>query len=42
LHELANDGLRLRAVALHSYYDLDHAAAAHSQLGALAVDLRND
>lgn len=33
---------RLRAVALHSYPDLDHPATASKQLAALAVDLQND
>ncbi|MGI8576432.1 MAG: TetR/AcrR family transcriptional regulator [Nocardioidaceae bacterium] len=33
---------KLRAVALHSYYDLDHPATAAKQLAALAVDLQND
>lgn len=33
---------RLRAVALHSYHDLDHAETASKQLAALAVDLQND
>lgn len=33
---------RLRAVALHSYYDLDHPATAAKQLAALAVDLQDD
>lgn len=33
---------RLRAVALHGYYDLDHPATAANQLAALAVDLQND
>lgn len=33
---------RLKAVALHSYHDLDNPATAHQQLAALAVDLQND
>lgn len=33
---------RFRAVALHSYHDLDHAATASMQLAALAIDLQND
>ncbi len=32
---------RLRAVALHSYHDLDHSATAHNQVAALAVDLQS-
>ena len=34
--------LRLRAVALHNYHDLDHPETAANQLAALAVDLQND
>ncbi|MGI8968869.1 MAG: TetR/AcrR family transcriptional regulator [Chloroflexota bacterium] len=33
---------RLRAVALHSYHDLDHPDTASKQLAALAVDLQNN
>jgi AcrR family transcriptional regulator len=33
---------RLRAVALHNYYDLDNPATASNQLAALAIDLQND
>ncbi|UYM04168.1 TetR/AcrR family transcriptional regulator [Solicola gregarius] len=33
---------RFRAVALHGYADLDHAATAAMQLATLAVDLQND
>jgi len=33
---------RLRAVALHSYYDLDHPLTAHNQVAVLAVDLQSD
>lgn len=33
---------KLRAVALHSYYDLDNPSTASKQLAALAVDLQND
>jgi AcrR family transcriptional regulator len=33
---------RFRAVALHSYHDLDRPATAHNQIAALAVDLQND
>jgi AcrR family transcriptional regulator len=33
---------RLRAVALHSYHDLDRPATAAKQLAALAVDLQDD
>jgi len=33
---------RLRAVALHNYYDLDNPATASKQLAALAVDLQHD
>ena len=33
---------RLRAVALSSYHDLDHADTASNQLAALAIDLQND
>lgn len=32
---------RLRAVALHSYHDLDHAETASNQLAALATDLQH-
>ena len=39
---LASPLARVRAVALHSYYDLDHPATAHNQIAALAVDLQND
>lgn len=34
--------LRLRAVALHSYHDLDHPETASNQLAALAIDLQNE
>jgi|SRR5579875_1816891 len=33
---------RLRAVALHSYHDLDHPLTAHNQVATLAVDLQSD
>ncbi|MDN5853879.1 MAG: TetR/AcrR family transcriptional regulator [Actinomycetia bacterium] len=33
---------RFRAVALHSYYDLDHPETAPKQLAALAIDLQRD
>lgn len=33
---------RLRAVALHSYHDLDNPNTASKQLAALAVDLQHD
>lgn len=33
---------RFRAVALHSYHDLDHAGTAAKQLAALSVDLQHD
>lgn len=33
---------RLRAVALHSYHDLDNQDTASNQLAALAIDLQND
>lgn len=33
---------RLRAVALHSYHDLDRPATASNQLATLAIDLQND
>jgi AcrR family transcriptional regulator len=33
---------RLRAVALHSYHDLDDPLTAHNQVATLAVDLQND
>lgn len=33
---------RLRAVALHSYHDLDNPGTASKQLAALAVDLQDD
>ncbi len=33
---------RFRAVAVHSYRDLDRPATAHNQIAALAVDLQND
>lgn len=33
---------RFRAVALHSYFDLDHAETAPVQLAALAIDLQHD
>jgi AcrR family transcriptional regulator len=33
---------RLRAVALHSYHDLDCPATAHNQIATLAIDLQND
>ncbi|TWP36242.1 TetR/AcrR family transcriptional regulator [Leekyejoonella antrihumi] len=33
---------RLRAVALHSYHDLDNPLTASKQLAALAIDLQND
>ena len=33
---------RLRAVALHNYYDLDNPDTAAMQLAALAVDLQNE
>ena len=40
----ATDGsplTRLRAVALHSYHDLDNPATASNQLAALAIDLQH-
>ncbi|MGH2913621.1 MAG: TetR/AcrR family transcriptional regulator [Solirubrobacteraceae bacterium] len=39
---LASPLARLRAVALHSYNDLDHPTTAHNQVAALAVDLQSD
>lgn len=33
---------RLRAVALHSYHDLDRPETTANQLAALAIDLQND
>lgn len=33
---------RLRAVALHNYYDLDHPETAANQLAALAIDLQDE
>lgn len=46
LHETAtayiSPSAKLRAVALHNYYDLDHPDTAAKQLAALAVDLQDD